>query len=169
MIVNIVVNGDTEVIAKFKSMPSAVHAALLQKVYALSLKLEAHVKKNKLSGQVLSRKSGRLIRSIGSRVLDTGASIFGIVFQSGDVPYGAIHEFGGKTGAHLIVPKKAAVLAFLGKAGGTVFARKVNHPGSQFPSRSYMRSSLRDMSTEISLGMKEAIVKGAQAHMGGRA
>lgn len=167
MIVNIVVNGDTEVIAKFKSMPAAVHAALLQKVHALALKLEAHVKKNKLSGQVLNRKSGRLVRSIGSRVLDSAAAVFGIVFQSSDVPYGAIHEYGGKTSPHLIVPKNAKVLAFT-KAGSKVFASKVNHPGSQFPSRSYMRSSLRDMSTEISLGMKEAIVKGAQAHMGGR-
>ncbi|USN16573.1 hypothetical protein POLEWNIK_00470 [Brevundimonas phage vB_BpoS-Polewnik] len=166
MIVNIVVNGDTEVIAKFKSMPAAVHAALLQKVHALSLKLEAYVKKNKLSGQVLNRKSGRLIRSIGSRVLDGDKSVFGIVFQSADVPYGGIHEYGGKTSAHVITPKKAKVLAFT-KAGATVFARKVNHPGSKMPTRSYMRSSLREMSTEISLGMKEAIVKGAQQHMGG--
>lgn len=167
MIVNIVVNGDKEVIAKFKSMPAAVHAALLQKVYELSLKLEAHVKKNKLSGQVLGRKSGRLIRSIGSKVLQTPQSVFGIVFQSSDVPYGAIHEYGGKTGAHLIVPKKAKVLAFAGKGGGQVFARKVNHPGSTFPERSYMRSSLRDLSTEISTGMKEAIVRGAQKAAGG--
>lgn len=166
MIINIVVKGDTELIAKFKSMPATVHAALLQKVYELSLKLEAHVKKNKLSGQVLNRKSGRLVRSIGSRVLNTAEAVFGIVFQSADVPYGAIHEYGGKTGAHLIVPKRAKVLAFT-KAGSQVFATKVNHPGSKFPSRSYMRSSLREMSSEISLGMKEAIVKGAQQAVGG--
>jgi hypothetical protein len=57
---------------------------------------------------------------------------------------------------HIIEPKKASVLAFAGGDGGMVFARRVNHPGSKMPERSFMRSSLRDMSTEISLGMKDS-------------
>lgn len=163
MLVTITVVGDKELSAKFESMPAAVHAALLQKVSALTLKLEAFVKTRKLSGQVLNRKTGALIRSIGSKVEQTAQAVWGIVFQSSDVVYGGIHEYGGMTSAHIILPKKASVLAFVGKAGTKAFATKVNHPGSKMPERSYMRSSLREMSTEISMGLKETVVMAAQA------
>jgi len=163
MIVTITVVGDKELSAKFESMPAAVHAALLQKVSGLVLKLEAYVKTRKLSGQVLNRKKGALIRSIGSKVEQATQAVWGIVFQSSDVPYGGIHEYGGTTSAHIIIPKKASVLAFIGKMGTKAFATKVNHPGSKMPERSYMRSSLREMSAEISMGLKETVVMAAQA------
>lgn len=166
MIVTITVVGDKELSAKFESMPASVHAALLQKVQTLALRLESWIKTKKLSGQVLNRGSGRLIRSIGSKVDQTAQAVWGIVFQSADVPYGGIHEFGGKTSAHIIMPKKASVLAFVSKTGSKAFATKVNHPGSTMPERSYMRSSLREMSAEISLGLKEAVVRGAQEATG---
>lgn len=161
---SVAIVGDKEIIARFKSMPAAVQSSLFQKVSFLTLKLEAYIKKNKLSGQVLNRKSGRLLRAINSRVSQSALAVWGFVFVSADVPYAGIHEFGGRTNAHLIVPKKASVLAFT-SAGKQLFAARVNHPGSTMPERSYMRSSLRDMSTEISLGMKEAIIKGVQEHM----
>ncbi len=66
----------------------------------------------------------------------------------GDVKYAAIQEYGGKTGAHEILPVKGKVLAFL--VGGAMrFARRVEHPGSVIPERSYLRSSLDEMSAEI--------------------
>ena len=155
--INVTLTGDREILAKLGSIPTVVQAAVLKKVYELTLRLEAYVKTEKLNGQVLNRKTGRLARSIGSRVEETANLIVGIVFQSSDVPYGAIHEFGGKTAAHIIRPKKASVLRFWDKAGNKVFAKSVNHPGSVMPERSYLRSSLRDFSTEISLGLKEAV------------
>lgn len=168
MIINISISGDRELIARLKSMPASVHAALLAKVQALALKLEGHIKRNKLSGQVLNRKSGRLMRSINSKTTQTPDSVFGVVFQSADVPYGAIHEFGGQTRAHLIVPKKAAILRFI-KGGDKVFATRVNHPGSKMPERSYMRSGLRDMSEEISKGIKQAVLREVQGKTEGGA
>ena len=92
----------------------------------------------------------------------TANSVFAKVFSAGDVKYAAIHEYGGQTAPHIIEPKKANVLAFAG-AGGMVFAKRVNHPGSKMPQRSFMRSALKDMSTEISLGMKKAVVDAATA------
>lgn len=151
--------GDRQLIARMASLPASVHASILAKVYELTLRLEARVKTQKLNGQVLNRKTGRLARSIGSKVEDNVTSVLGVVFQSADVPYGAIHEFGGKIPAHVIRPKKASVLRFFSKSGDKVFARSVNHPGAIMPERSYLRSSLRDMSTEISLGLKEAVFR----------
>lgn len=161
--INMFLTGDKEIIAKIDRLSPAVHAALLKKVWELVLKIEAYIKTNKLNGQVLNRRTGKLARSIASEVEDNFERIIGIIFQSADVPYGAIHEFGGKTAAHVIVPKKASVLRFWDKSGQKVFARKVNHPGSVMPERSYMRSSLSDFSTQISLGLKEAVVNAVAA------
>lgn len=154
--------GDKKLIARLEAMPASVAASLLRKVHVLVLKLQTYIQRDKLSGQVLNRKSGRLMRSIQTKVEQVASAIYGIVFQSADVPYGRIHEFGGRTAPHVILPKKAQVLAFNWN-GADVFFRKVNHPGSQMPERSYMRSGLKDMSIEISTGLKMAVIEGLEA------
>ncbi len=78
--------------------------------------------------------------------------------SNGDVKYAAIQEFGGKTAAHEILPGKAQALAFI--AGGALrFARKVEHPGSAIPERSYLRSTLDEMSDEIVAALTDAAVE----------
>lgn len=166
MIVSISLEGDKALIARMKSMPAAVHRALEIKVKILALKLEKLVKTGKLNGQVLNRITGALSRSISHRLEATASAVYGIVFSSGDVKYAGIHEYGGKTGAHVIEPKKAQALAFM-MGGQMVFAKKVNHPGSKMPERSFLRSSLTDMSTEISLGMKTTVVETLQKQVNG--
>lgn len=168
MLLNVTLVGDKELIARLQKMPGAVQAALHIKVTQLALKLEKYIKTQKLNGRVLNRISGRLARSISNKVMMSAHEVIARVFSSGDVPYAAIHEFGGKTQPHIIEPKKASVLAFAGGDGGMVFARRVNHPGSVMPERSFMRSSLRDMSTEISLGMKTAVVRSIQKSVDGK-
>ena len=69
--------------------------------------------------------------------------------------YAAIQEYGGKTSAHEILPVKAQALAFV-IGGGQLFARRVEHPGSLIPERSYLRSSLEDMQREILAALAEA-------------
>lgn len=156
------IKGGQEAIAFFKRMPASVHASLVKKVTFLTIKLEAYIKTEKLAGQVLNKKTGRLVRSIGHKMSITDSRITGIVFQSADVPYGGIHEFGGSIPAHVIIPKNKAVLAWAqaGGEGNMRYAKSVQHPGAKMPERSYMRSSLRDLSVEISTGMKAAVVEG---------
>jgi phage gpG-like protein len=113
-----------------------------------------------LSGQVLNVKTGRLRRSIFNEVTDTSTAVTGKVASSGDVKYAAIHEFGGKTPAHEILPNKAKALAFV-MGGKQVFAAVVHHPGSVMPERSYMRSSLHEMEQEIRDGIRAAVIEGA--------
>jgi len=140
--------GDARLQDRFRKMPDRVRQALLRKVFALTLLLEAHVKADKLNGQVLNTVSGRLKRSIQSRVEDEGDLIRGMVYSSGDVPYAGIHEFGGRTKPHIIVPVKAQALAFMYN-GKLTFAKIVRHPGSLMPERSYLRSALSDMKSRI--------------------
>ena len=46
------------------------------------------------------------------------------------------------------------------------FARIVHHPGSKMPERSFLRSSLTDQAAEITAGLKEAALRGAQQALG---
>ena len=153
--------GKTELIQRLDEMPSTVVAMLMQKVTALSIALQAHIVRDKLSGQVLNRVSGKLSRSIQEVVTQSGQSVIGRVFSAGDVKYAAIHEFGGQTSPHDIYPKKADALAFV-MGGKTVFAKVVHHPGSKIPERSFMRSALADMREEIVNGIAQAAKGGAR-------
>ena len=51
---------------------------------------------------------------------------------SNPMPYAAIHQFGGQTRAHKIVPRRRKALAF-----GGVVVHSVNHPGSHIPARPF--------------------------------
>lgn len=61
-----------------------------------------------------------------------------------DVPYARIHEEGGKTPAHLILPKKAGgVLTFM-KNGRRIFVKMVHHPGSNIRKRPFLHPAVED-------------------------
>lgn len=134
----------------------AVQGALVQEADALRNILESRIQQ-KLSGGVLATRSGALAASIQSSVEDDGSAV-AIVGSSTGVPYAAIQEFGGKTGAHDIVAVKAKALAFTA-AGGQSFANRVHHPGSNIPARSYIGSSFAEMSAEIVAGFKQAVLE----------
>ena len=152
---SISITGGERTAGRFRHMPDDVRRALHAKIMKLTLQLEAHVKNDKLSGQVLHTRSGRLKRSIKSEVVDRGSIITGKVVSTG-VPYAAIHEFGGRTQAHEIVATKAKALSFI-MGGKRVFFRRVHHPGSVMPQRSYLRSAMDDMHQQIVDEMAAAV------------
>ena len=136
--------------------PDAVMAALLAKTEDLREALLAKVEAN-LSGDVLQERSGALKASIVADVTADAASVAASVTSEG-VPYAAIQEYGGMTAPHDIVPVKARALAFAG-AAGTIFARRVHHPGSRLPARSYLGSALEALHHEIVDGLKAAVLE----------
>jgi phage gpG-like protein len=111
----------------------------------------------KLSGDVLQTRSGALAASIVSSIENDGSDT-SVSISSTGVPYAAIQEFGGKTAAHDIAAVKAKALAF-SMGGEQTFAKSVHHPGSTIPARSYLGSSLVEMSDEIESGFKQAILE----------
>lgn len=157
---NITVSGDKELIARIEAMPAAVHAALLRKVTVLALKLEAKIKTDKLSGQVLNVRSGALRRSISNAVEDSSTKITGRAFSSGDVKYAAIHEFGFK-GSETVKAHTRVIKQAFGKAISpktvmvSAFTRQMN-----MPERSFMRTALADMQGEIVQGLTAAVAEG---------
>lgn len=78
------------------------------------------------SGQTLI-DTGRLRNSITRRLTPSSVEV------GSNVVYAAIHQLGGRTGPHVIRPRRKKALAF----GGRVF-RSVNHPGSNIPARPFL-------------------------------
>ena len=134
----------------------AVQDALLGQADALRGALQDRIQQ-KLSGEVLATRSGALAASIISSIENDGSGT-SVSISSTGVPYAAIQEFGGKTAAHDIVAVKAKALAF-SMGGEQIFAKSVHHPGSTIPARSYLGSSLSEMSDEIESGFKQAILE----------
>lgn len=141
-------DGLEETSAQLESYPGAVQAALGAKATELAAALADLIKSDKLSGAVLNTRSGALSDSITASVTDDAGGVVASVGSEGDVKYAAIQEYGGKTSAHEILPVKAEALAFV-VGDAQHFARRVEHPGSVIPERSYLRSALEDMKEEI--------------------
>lgn len=82
---------------------------------AKAVRREAPVKTGKLRDSILVRRGATTSRLGWSVIADTD--------------YSSAVERGTKP--HEIVPRRASVLRFPSKAGGVVYAHKVNHPGTQ--------------------------------------
>ena len=158
--ITVEVVGDKQVIAKLEALPGRLHDALLKRVTSLSLQMQAAVKL-KLSGSVLNVRSGNLRRSIQSDVNDQPTEVSGRIFSDASVRYAAIHEFGGRTRPHVIEAKAGGVLAFQ-SGGKTVFARRVNHPGSKIPARPFMRPTLAEYRGKIVDSFQAAAAEAVQ-------
>jgi len=151
---------DSKLEARLSGMTARIQTALAQKLTALALKLENHIKADKLSGQVLNVRTGALRRSIFTTVETAPNEVTATVASSSDVPYGRIHEFGGAIDIPEITPVKAQALHFVIN-GKDVFAKRVRAHTVHMPERSFMRSALADMEAEIRNGIKEAVEQGA--------
>lgn len=162
---SVVLIGDRELMARIDRMSPEVRVMLRRKVRALAIRLKTRIQKTKLSGQLLNVVTGALRRSITDKVREDIHSVTGEVFSAGDVKYAAIHEFGGKTKAHVIEPRKAEALAFM-VGNKQVFARRVNHPGSVIREKAFMRGTLAEMSSTIVREMKEAVFAGLRKAAG---
>jgi phage gpG-like protein len=135
----IYVEGADAVAAKLLLAPAKVRAAVLRAVETSAARVTAAAKA-KLSDDVLRVRTGRLRRSV-HYVMGGGPDAPSAAIGT-NVEYAAIHEFGGTTKPHEIVPVNARVLAFRGSSGDPVFATRVFHPGSKMPQRSFLRSAL---------------------------
>jgi phage gpG-like protein len=154
--------GERELADRLAAIPAAVQDSLLRRILQLTAALQRQVAEHKLAGQVLAIRSGGLRRSVAQTVEERRDEILGRVGLDGSVPYGAIHEFGGRTPAHAIQTKRARVLAFA-RDGKTVFAARVSHPGSALPERSFLRSALADLGPEIRAALAAAVSEGLRS------
>lgn len=148
-------------------------AALRTRVYELLLGFGntalAIIKKDYMTGPRPTRLgvgTGRLRSSIRYRVNSQGDDMQ-VTFGT-DVPYAAIHEFGGKTRPHVIRPRRKGFLAFI-KNGQWVYTRgQVQHPGSTIPARPYLRPGVEDAIPKLREKLLMALEQTAQGAYGGQ-
>lgn len=137
--------GADKLLARIEGITPRMLLRVSKAVRKVTLMVEARTLQ-KLSGQVLKVRTGRLRRSINSKITDSPTGSAGTVGTN--VSYARIHEFGGTTRAHLIQAKNKRALSFA-MGGHNIVRKSVMHPGSHIPERSFLRSSLRELLPQL--------------------
>ena len=126
---------------------------------SLAIQLVAYIKSQKLNGQVLKNRTGNLSRSINQKVTESSNSVTAVVGAGENAPYARIHEYGGKTSPHIIEARNAKALAFM-SGGKQIIVKRVNHPGSVMPERSFLRTALAEFEPKIMEQYNAAVALG---------
>lgn len=146
---------DQRVIQALEQKGPRLVEVLMGKLTELMLQLKTYIVEQKLSGQVLSRRSGVLsgsIRAIPATL--EGTKIVGAV-EGGGGPafYAAVHEYGGSA-PYQIIATRARALAFV-MGGKQVFANSVTHPPAI--ARPFMSTSLAENAATIEAELRAAV------------
>ena len=121
--------GDIETINRIKLISSAVTDSVARQMMRCAIMVQRRVKE-KLSGPVLKVQTGSLRSSIHAEVKAGRNSILGVVGTN--IKYAGIHEYGGMGGRY-----------------GT----------AKYPERSFLRSSLKELTPEIKDLLKKDAIK----------
>lgn len=144
----ITIVGKKEVIDNLKTKRVRLIQAIFQTMKEQALLLVRHIQRDKLQGQVLHHRSGRLQGSIKQNVTKTETGVLATVYTN--VEYAAIHEYGFQGAVsvkeHLRTITKAFKVELTQPKKITVrqHTRNVN-----LPERSFMRSALKDNTEQI--------------------
>lgn len=159
MDISYVVDGTANVLAGMDRLTDRIKEELGTEMENVVAMLAQYVVTNKLSGQVLMQRTGRLAGSVGGRSEQPGdGTLVGVV--SADTPYARIQELGGQTKPHVISAVNAKSLHFFDRAGVERFDRRVQHPGSSMQAHYFLRSSLYDLHDQIISDLTDAVLKG---------
>ena len=126
----------------------------------LTFRFQAKVKSEKLTGQVLNVRTGRLRRSMNTSFQEEESGLIS-GFLGTNVPYAKPHEFGFEgevqVQEYMMTQKQVFGRMLQNPIQVTVKAhmRKV-----KIPEKSFMRSALGEMRDEITEAMNDAISRG---------
>lgn len=146
---------DERLLAFVRSRMPVLREALRIKMTGLLILLQAHVVGQKLSGQMLHHRTGKLIDSVRlnpPQAMATENEVAGAL-QAGGGPAFYARPLHDGTGSFEIVPKTKKALMFI-LDGKTVFAKRVMHPG--FKPHPFMTESLDEMRDTIVAGLQDA-------------
>lgn len=149
--------GKEHLVPFVRTIGGNIKTELEKSITRLAFKLSREVKQRKLSGQVLKNRTGTLRRSINQRVEVTPTSITGIVGTNKE--YAAVHEY-GFNGTVTVHEHMRQIKQAFGKSlkGGGMAVMVRSHPRHMvLPERSFLRSALREMQTDISTEIQSAL------------
>lgn len=123
-------------------------ADLKREITRAAIDVQAEVKANKLTGQALNVRSGRLRRSINYRTKETSTGVEATVGTN--VEYARVHEFGFRG--------TVSVKDHMRKSKNGMRSMVRSHLRRvDLPERSFLRSTLREMRGEIESRIAQAI------------
>lgn len=151
--------GDGEVIARLDALPDRIRTELKVGIGRATIQLQRRVM-DKLDGDVLKVRTGRLRRSIGQVVEDSGDQVAGVV--STPVVYAPMQEY-GFSGAESV---RASLRTIRQAFGRPITERQVDvraHTRQvKYPAHSFLRTALAELEAagvigdEIDAALKRA-------------
>jgi phage gpG-like protein len=152
---NIEFSGSLEEALRFD--PGRFYGAVENKMAALMDRLREKITGEKLSGQVLARRTGRLAGSVTEPTITRDdAIITGEITAGEGVLYALPHEFGGAGSYPIKAVNKQALRMMLD--GKETFRKMVLHKAAL--KRSYFYSAVEEMREEFIAGLKQACIEG---------
>lgn len=153
------VQGDQAVVKMLGAQVPALTKAVRNSITRASIMLVRYVKENKLSGQVLHVRSGTLRRKVNYRVTETPSTITG---QAGvKLSYAAAHEYGFDGDVNVREHLRTAKQAFGRPIAATTFSVRAHSRHMKLPERSFLRSSLRELTPAIQGMIRQAVKRGS--------
>ena len=141
---------------KFRDTIPNIQGGVQKEIMRLALKMTGKVM-GKLSGDVLRVRTGRLRRSIHPewdfRQGYSGATV------GTNVEYAAIHEYGFSGSVQVKSFQREMTKAFGKPISPTQVTVRAHTRNINMPERSFLRSTLREMNSEIVEGLQKAIAK----------
>lgn len=152
--------GDQSVIANLRGMGPKVVAAGSASIKRSTLKVLARAKQ-KVSGDVLKNRTGTLRRAINFRLEELGGRIIGTVGIK--LRYAAAHEYGFKGTVNVRAHMRMMKVAW-GKPVKSPheIAVRAHTMKMNLPERSFLRSSLRELRSDIVADMQASVAKAVQ-------
>jgi len=153
------VTGDDRVIANFKAITPRVMLEIQKTTTSLAAELAGYIQRNKLSGQVLKNRTGRLRRSITFEAKNRADSSTATVGTNVEYAHTHEHGFQGTVSVkeHLRMQKVAWGKPMKNPHEVTVRAHdmKMNIPGKRF-----LRGSLEENAGHIRDEYRRAVSRG---------
>jgi len=141
---------------KFRDTIPNIQGGVQKEIMRLALKMTGKVM-GKLSGDVLRVRTGRLRRSIHPewdfRQGYSGATV------GTNVEYAAIHEYGFSGSVQVKSFQREMTKAFGKPISPTQVTVRAHTRNINMPERSFLRSTLREMNSEIVEGLQKAVTK----------
>lgn len=174
---NVGVTIDTAAVGPMlESKTDAIRKALAAKMDFTTARMQQIIVNDKLQGQLLNHKTGKLGDSVRpTETVVTADEIDGGVVAGGGVaPYARPLEYGAR--AHLIRAINAKALAFESSGGSgyepwggafskgdstMIFVKSVMHPGNR--AYAFMRGTLDEEAANIQIGFQEAATEAASS------
>jgi hypothetical protein len=144
-VIQATVVGTPEATARLRGVTPALLDDLEHRMMALTIAMQSSVKANKLSGQVLHRRTGTLSRAVHQDVTRDDRGVVGRVYVGPEAPYGRVHE----KGLTVQVPehRRTITQAFGRPIEPTTVTVRAH--SAHFPERAFLRPTLEEYRAEF--------------------